>query len=200
MSDKGTEKTCGAESRSNDESGSHSYEDACDSAHSDPHLEKNLTEEEEERDSLGHSRDSPDFVDEAELASWETGEQPLIETDLEQKRLEAAQYKLEGNTLYSDGKTREAAGKLYFLSINVCFFSCFFFLEKYTAGLRVCPLKFSQDRSVLYANRAQMKRSMGLNDLAIKNCSKAIELNPNYLKALLRRAEIYEETDKLGDF
>merc|ERR1712113_764572 len=78
------------------------------------------------------------------------------------------------------GKTREAA-------------------EKYTAGLRVCPLKFSQDRSVLYANRAQMKRSMGLNDLAIKNCSKAIELNPNYLKALLRRAEIYEETEKLDE-
>ena len=77
--------------------------------------------------------------------------------------------------------------------------SCVFFLEKYTAGLRVCPLKFAQDRSVLYANRAQMKRSMGLNDLAIKNCSKAIELNPNYLKALLRRAEIYEETEKLGD-
>lgn len=44
-----------------------------------------------------------------------------------------------------------------------------------------------------------MKRVMGLSDLAIKNCSKAIELNPSYLKALLRRAEIYEETDKLGD-
>ena len=43
-----------------------------------------------------------------------------------------------------------------------------------------------------------MKRVMGLNDLAIKNCTKAIELNPKYLKALLRRAEIYEETDKLG--
>ena len=73
-------------------------------------------------------------------------------------------------------------------------------LDKYTAGLRVCPLKFSQDRSVLYANRAQMKKSMGLNDMAVKNCSKAIELNPNYLKALLRRAEIYEETEKLGEF
>ena len=44
-----------------------------------------------------------------------------------------------------------------------------------------------------------MKRVMGLSDLAIKNCSKAIELNPSYLKALLRRAEIYEETEKLGD-
>ena len=38
-----------------------------------------------------------------------------------------------------------------------------------------------------------------LSDLAIKNCSKAVELNPSYLKALLRRAEIYEETEKLGD-
>merc|ERR1712179_80595 len=48
-------------------------------------------------------------------------------------------------------------------------------------------------------NRGQMKRVMGLSDLAIKNCSKAIELNPSYLKALLRRAEIYEETEKLDE-
>ena len=73
-----------------------------------------------------------------------------------------------------------------------------FSLDKYTAGLRVCPLKFSQERAVLYANRGQMKKVLGLNDHAIKNCSKAIELNPTYLKAILRRAEIYDETEKLG--
>ena len=33
----------------------------------------------------------------------------------------------------------------------------------------------------------------------IKNCTKAVERNPQYLKALLRRAEIFEETDKLGN-
>lgn len=107
MSDRGAENTCGAESRSNEDSDS--YEDACD----DTQPGKDLTEEEEEeeeKDSLGHSRDSPDFVDEAELESWETGDQPLSDADLEQRRLEAAQYKLEGNTLYSEGKTREAAG------------------------------------------------------------------------------------------
>ena len=71
-------------------------------------------------------------------------------------------------------------------------------LDKYTAGLRVCPLKFPSDRAVLYANRGQMKRVLGLNDHAVKNCTKAVELNPQYLKALLRRAEIFEETDKLG--
>ena len=31
-------------------------------------------------------------------------------SELEQKRLEAAQYKLEGNALYLEGKTREALG------------------------------------------------------------------------------------------
>ena len=109
MSDRGAEKTCGAETRSNEDSDS--YEDACDGASlGDSHTGTDRGGEEEELDSLGHSRDSPDFVDEADLGSWETGEHPLSDNDLEQRRLEAAQYKLEGNTLYSEGKTREAAG------------------------------------------------------------------------------------------
>jgi len=131
-------------------------------------------------DSTGHIEGSPDFIDEQLIESWESGDKPLSESELEQKRLEAAQYKLEGNALYQDGKIRDA-------------------LDKYTAGLRVCPLKFVKDRAVLYANRGQMKRVLGLNDHAIKNCTKALELDPQYLKALLRRAEIYEETDKLDE-
>ena len=43
-----------------------------------------------------------------------------------------------------------------------------------------------------------MKRVLELPDQAVSNCTQAIKLNPAYLKALLRRAEIYEETDKLG--
>jgi len=137
-------------------------------------------EDEASVDSTGHSKGSPDHIDEELLRSWEVGDAALGEAELEQKRLEAAQYKLEGNALYLEEKTREA-------------------LDKYTAGLRVCPLKFPSDRAVLYANRGQMKRVLGLNDHAIKNCTKAVELNPQYLKALLRRAEIYEETDKLDE-
>lgn len=34
---------------------------------------------------------------------------------------------------------------------------------------------------------------------AIQDCSKAIDLNANYLKAYLRRATLYEETDKLDE-
>ena len=64
------------------------------------------------KDSLGHEESSPDFVDETILKSWEHGDNILSDTELEQKRLEAAQYKIEGNALYTDSKTREACGKM----------------------------------------------------------------------------------------
>ena len=35
--------------------------------------------------------------------------------------------------------------------------------------------------------------------MASKDCSKALELNTNYLKALLRRAECYEKMEKLDE-
>ena len=70
------------------------------------------------KDSLGHEENSPDFIDEDLLQSWETGDSCLSESQLEQKRLEAAQYKLEGNALYTESKTREACGKTnWFLRI-----------------------------------------------------------------------------------
>jgi len=132
---------------------------------------------EEIKDSTGAFKGSKDYVDEAELESQCA---KLSKEELEQKRLEGVGYKLEGNSLYLEGKSLEAC-------------------DKYTAGLQVCPLQFSQDRAVLYANRGQMKKVLGLPDQAVANCTKAIQLNPTYLKALLRRAEIYEETDKLDE-
>ena len=65
------------------------------------------------KDSLGYEETSPDYVDENLLKSWEEGDNILSDTELEQKRLEAAQYKIEGNTLYTDSQTREACGKMY---------------------------------------------------------------------------------------
>jgi hypothetical protein len=53
-------------------------------------------------DSAGHLPGSPDYVDEALVAELDLLPQELRE----QKRLQANQYKLEGNALYKDGKTQ----------------------------------------------------------------------------------------------
>jgi tetratricopeptide (TPR) repeat protein len=39
----------------------------------------------------------------------------------------------------------------------------------------------------------------GLKTSAIEDCSKAVELNPVYLKAYIRRAQLYEEVEKLDE-
>ena len=100
-----------------------------------PKPENKETEEEEAitpgddvvKDSLGHEESSPDFVNEDLLKCWEVGDTVLSHTELEQKRLEAIQYKLEGNALYTDSKFREACGenaKICILTVvNKFFFS-----------------------------------------------------------------------------
>jgi len=129
------------------------------------------------KDSLGNDEDSPDFVDESTLQAMETD---LSSEELEAKRLESVECKVEGNRLYSSGSYSLAS-------------------DSYTAGLRLCPVSSPRDRAVLYANRGQAKKVLGLPDQAIANCSKAVELNPSYLKAIQRRAELYESTDKLDE-
>ena len=34
---------------------------------------------------------------------------------------------------------------------------------------------------------------------AIRDCSKALDLHPHYMKALMRRAELYEKTEKFEE-
>lgn len=85
----------------------------------------------------------------------------------------------------------------------------------YTKALKECPTQLTSERSMLYNNRAAAKVKMvGMQLLivsemfhpspvqerkesAVKDCSKAIKLNPTYIKALLRRAKLYEELDQL---
>lgn len=59
-------------------------------------------------------------------------------------------------------------------------------IEIYTSALRICPVVNSNERAVLYANRAAAKSKLNLKPAAIDDCTKAIEFNPNYVKALLR--------------
>lgn len=45
--------------------------------------------------------------------------------------------------------------------------------------------------SKLYLNRATAKSKLKLNEDAIKDCNLAINFNPEYLKAFMRRADCY---------
>ena len=94
--------------------------------------------------------------------------------DREERRRQEA-----GNALYKAGKVEEA-------------------LVKYTEGLKLCLLAGEQHRAVLYGNRAQIKRSLGLTEHAVANCTKALQLNPKYLKVILRQGQILSESGRLG--
>jgi len=77
-------------------------------------------------DSVGHLPGSPDYVDEALVAQLDL--LPLDER--EQKRLLANQYKLEGNTLYSEGKTQGWSFYCLFLSRR-CYYLVGIFRYRY---------------------------------------------------------------------
>lgn len=106
--------------------------------------------------------------------------QNLTEEEMEINYPEATKLKLQGNNEYKEEQFLESA--------NV-----------YTKALKICPLKYSEDRAILFANRAAAKAKLGRNESAIEDCTKALELNDKYLKVYLRRAKLYEDTSKLDE-
>lgn len=121
--------------------------------------------------------DWDDFVDDVALKDNEI---TLSEEDKKRLKEEAEEIKEKGNQQFRDGEFRESA-------VN------------YTLALRTCPLSFPIERSKLYSNRAASKMKLGLSKSAIEDCSLAIELNPTFVRALWRRAQLYESTDKLDE-
>ena len=72
-------------------------------------------------------------------------------------------------------------------------------IKLYSRALRKCPLKFAKDRSIVYSNRAVCKLKFNDDEVAIRDCSKALDLHPHYMKALVRRAKLYEKTEKFEE-
>lgn len=157
---------------------------------------------------------------------------PAVEIKLsfQEKKKESLTHKEKGNTCFKTGQYEEA-------------------VSAYTMGLRICPISFPKERSVLYANRAAARSKMvrsiylccysavldisyipvtaiaivtiqllcstfGINSSlitvlllffqdkkkeAIKDCTNAIDLDSTYLKAILRRATLNEETEQLDE-
>ncbi|PNY05862.1 tetratricopeptide repeat protein 1-like [Trifolium pratense] len=110
----------------------------------------------------------------------EHGQDALInEEELKQKASgEANEAKVEGNKLFVDGKYEEA-------------------LSQYEHALQVAPDMPSsvEIRSICHSNRAVCFLKLGNYENTIKECTKALELNPAYVKALVRRGEAHEKLE-----
>ncbi|XP_067131668.1 mitochondrial import receptor subunit TOM70 isoform X2 [Centruroides vittatus] len=89
----------------------------------------------------------------------------------------AKSYKNKGNRFFKDGKYEKA-------------------IECYTEAIGICPPSKINDMATFYQNRAAASENLRNYDEVIEDCSRAIELNKTYIKALLRRAKAYEATNK----
>ncbi|CAH4034261.1 unnamed protein product [Pieris brassicae] len=136
-----------------------------------------LDEPENSKNIQSEDEDSDTDVDELSLKD---AEMDLTDDQKEERRVIAEELKVVGNDAYKVGDYDRS-------------------IEKYTEGLRICPLKFPETRGILYCNRSAAKMKMENHKKAIKDCTKAIELKENYLKAYLRRAISYEATDKFDE-
>ncbi|XP_002513529.2 uncharacterized protein LOC8274328 [Ricinus communis] len=85
---------------------------------------------------------------------------------------ELLRHKAAGNEAFQAGKHSEA-------------------IEYYTAALS-CNVESRPFAAICYCNRAAAYKALGLVTDAIADCSLAIALDKNYLKAISRRATLYE--------
>jgi len=70
-------------------------------------------------------------------------------------------------------------------------------IEFYTQAIDICPKEKTTDLSQFYQNRAAAYEHLKKWDAVEGDCTKAIELNPKYIKALHRRARAYENLKQL---
>lgn len=89
------------------------------------------------------------------------------------KKCEA--YKEEGNELIKQQKWKEAEAK-------------------YTEALNLDPFN-KKLNSVIYSNRALTFMKRGEKVKALQDLNKSLELDPNYMKSLIRRAELNMERE-----
>lgn len=149
-----------------------------DASNLDDELEKLELENDEDNINVSEEKKEDllnDFVDEEKLKE---GELNLSQEEKQKRKDEATVLKQNGNDEFKAGNFLE--------SINV-----------YTSALRLCPLEFTEERSILYSNRAASKIKLEYTETALEDCTKALELNPHYVKTLIRRAKLYENKNEL---
>ncbi|KAI8647798.1 hypothetical protein BD408DRAFT_407825 [Parasitella parasitica] len=87
---------------------------------------------------------------------------------------EAAEYKSKGNTYFGQAEYTRA-------------------IAEYENALTTCPLSLPKDRAVYFGNIAACHMKQNEYKEARDMCTQALTLDPKYLKALLRRAQVNEK-------
>lgn len=70
-------------------------------------------------------------------------------------------------------------------------------LNEYKKASEICPKENKEDLAIYYNNMAACYVHIGTYEDVKKHCDKALENNPDYLKALIRRANINEKIGKV---
>ncbi|GJP82941.1 hypothetical protein CLOP_g13160, partial [Closterium sp. NIES-67] len=98
--------------------------------------------------------------------------------------LEAAVIKARGNEEYKRGDYNAA-------------------LESYSNALAAAPgvehEEAKEARAIYHANRAMCHLQLKDYDACVKESTAAMDLKPDYLKAIMRRAQAWEKLDKLEE-
>lgn len=97
----------------------------------------------------------------------EEDQSQLSEEELQERKEQADKLKLDGNVSFKDAEYEKA-------------------LDLYTEAISICPRTYTVERAILFANRAAAHKHLGAPNPAIDDCTKAIEQNPNYVKAYVR--------------
>jgi len=69
-------------------------------------------------------------------------------------------------------------------------------LEEYKKATDICPHTHKNDLAIYYNNMAACYVYIGTNEQVAQYCTRAIDCNPNYVKALVRRAYANEKIGK----
>ncbi|XP_063676156.1 tetratricopeptide repeat protein 1-like [Bolinopsis microptera] len=109
----------------------------------------------------------------------DTQENEYSDEDLIAVKDEVLSLKTKGNEIYKCGDYNSA-------------------MQIYSKAIVLCRSQLNDLRSILHANRAACHVSESEYKIAEEDCSISIELNPQYLKAILRRAQVREKLEKLS--
>ncbi|KAK8697486.1 hypothetical protein V6N13_113631 [Hibiscus sabdariffa] len=127
----------------------------------------------------GISDNEEDDQQPSELKVPDSYQDALNDDELKEKALaQANDAKIQGNKLFGNGQYEEALLQ-YEIALQV------------TADMPTAV----EIRSICHSNRAVCYLKLGRYEETIKECTKALELNPSYIKALVRRGEAHEKLE-----